>query len=234
MKSEQEYQSIIEKILGKLKTDKTGASSHAENIVLISKDYVPKDVNEISLQVKTIAENLVQKGKNVHVITYDPIKAGQTTELGEVKVHYIGNSIRAYSPLTDALTLGMDINRVAADIFHEEDIDLIHVHDWYMLPAGVLLQRAFQRPMCSTYYSVENVRCPDVVNNYTNAIKEIENRGCNESRKVMVKENWLKDEIINQYKPEEEKVDIINPDDEKDRKKLMKDYRWVMQNYEEL
>ena len=226
--------SIIEKILNKLKTtDKSGASSHADNIVLISRDYVPRDINEISVEVKTIAENLVQKGKNVHVITYDPIKKGQTIELGEVNVHYIDNSIRAYSPLTDALTIGMDINRVAGDIFHEEGIDLIHVHDWYMLPAGVILQKAFSRPMCSTYYSVENVRCPDVINNYTNAIRQIENKGCHESQKVLVKENWLKEEIIKQYNPLDEKVDIINPKDENDRKKLLKDYRWVMQNYDE-
>ena len=193
MKSKQQYDSIIEKILSKLKTsDKSGASSHADNVVLISKDYVPKDINEISIQVKTIAENLVTQGKNVHVITYDPIKGNQITELGGVKVHYIGNSIRAYSPLTDALTLSMDINRVAGDIFHEEGIDLIHIHDWHMLPAGVILQKAFKRPLCSTYYSIEKIRCPDVINNYTNAIKQIESKGCHESQKVLVKEKWLK------------------------------------------
>ena len=149
-------QKLLDKILKQLRVSPEDISYERKpkNVVLITAEYLPKDITNISLQCKSLAEGLVDKGINTHVITFDPWKVGQTVELGGAKVHYVGNSIKTYSPLTWAMTLGMEIGRVTADIYHEEgNIDLIHAHEWITFPSGITLQAALRKPLIVNYYS---------------------------------------------------------------------------------
>ncbi len=227
-------QKIISNIVKQLRINPLDAIQRKKprNVLLISAEYLPKDVSNIALQCKSLADGLVDRGVNVHVVSVDDWKAGQTVEMGGVKVHYVGNTIKAYSPLTWALTVGMDICRVAADIYHDlGSIDLIHAHDWMMFPTGINLQIALKRPLIVNYYSLQEHRNPGVFNNYTEAIKQIEWRGSAESRRILVNEDWMKRELINYYSPPKDKVNVIGPKAEDWTKDIVRDYSWVMKNW---
>ncbi len=227
-------QKIISNIVKQLRINPDDAIQRKKpkNVLLISAEYLPKDVSNISLHCKSLADGLVDRGVNVHVISIDDWKAGTTVEMGAVKVHYIGNSIKAYSPLTWALTAGMDICRVAADIYHTEgNIDLIHAHDWMMFPAGINLQIALKRPLIVNYYSLQHHRSPGISNGFTESIKQIEWRGSFESRRILVNEDWLKNELVNYYSPPKDKVNVIEPHMDDWTKDIVRDYSWVMKNW---
>lgn len=227
-------QRIIDKIVRQLRIDPRDIeqSKKPKNVILISAEYLPKDISQISLQCKSLADGLSARGLNVHVVAPDNWKANQVVEMGAVKVHYIGNSISTYSPLTWALTLSMDVCRVAADIYHQEgSIDLIHAHEWMMFPAGLTLQTAMKKPLVVNYYSLQDQRTPGVSNGFTEAIKQIEWRGSKDSRRIIVNEEWLKKELLNHYAPPQQKVNVIFPGKEDWTKSIVRDYSWVMKSW---
>ncbi len=227
-------QRIIDKIVRQLRIDPRDIEQNKKpkNVILISAEYLPKDITQISLQCKSLADGLSARGVNVHVVAHDNWKANQVAEMGAVKVHYIGNSISTYSPLTWALTLSMDVCRVAADIYHQEgSIDLIHAHEWMMFPAGLTLQTAMKKPLVVNYYSLQDQRTPGVSNGFTEAIKQIEWRGSKDSRRIIVNEEWLKKELLNHYAPPQQKVNVISPEKDDWTKNIVRDYSWVMKSW---
>ncbi|MCK5043233.1 MAG: hypothetical protein KAR51_04355, partial [Candidatus Aenigmarchaeota archaeon] len=99
MNENETNQLLLRKILRQLKIDPEDHETQntPRNILMISAEYLPKDLTPQSLHCKSLADGLVDRNMNVNVISYDPWKAGQTVEMGGVKVHYINNPIKTYS-----------------------------------------------------------------------------------------------------------------------------------------
>jgi glycogen synthase len=227
-------QQIINKILNQVRynQDSKELNDIPRRVLLFSSEYLPKDTGEIALQCKTLAEGLVDKGIDTHVITFDPWKAGINMEMGGVNVHYIGNNIKSYSPLTWALTLNMEAGIVVSKILHEQGkVDLIHSHQWEMFPSGITLQSALNTPFVVNYYSTEHQRNPFVSNSYVDSVKQIEWRGSQRSDRIIVGEEWLKNEIIKYYSPEPKKVNVVDPTKQRWTKNVVRDYNWVLKNF---
>ncbi|MBW6451899.1 MAG: glycosyltransferase [DPANN group archaeon] len=232
--SEYIRQMFIDKILQQIKynPDDMSYGKKPKSVVLLSSEYLPKNISEIALHCKSLADGLVDKGINVNVITPDPWKDGQVVEMGGVKVHYINNSIKSYSPLTWALTLNMEIGKAVSKIVYEGDgpIDLIHAHQWEMFPSALMLQSALKRPLVVNYYSTQEQRTPFVNNLYTDSVKNIEYSASNDSDKIHVHDCWLKSEVMRQYSPKNEKVNVLDPSKRRWTSDVVRDYKWVMQN----
>jgi len=228
---------ITEKIIKRLGISEKDIefNKKAKTVVLISPDFFPRMSNEIAYTTNEIAKNLAIKGINTHLITYDPLKQGQIDEVAGFKVHYVGNPIRTYSPLTWSLTLSMEISRVIADIFHEEgNIDLIHAHEWLTFPAGMHLQAALKKPLLVNYYSIEHIRNPGICNGYTEAVKQIEWMSSVKSKKIFVNSDFLKDCIKKHYGVKENKINILDLSAEDFDKKIVRDYNWVVREWREI
>lgn len=231
----QANQKIIEKILKQLRISPTDVAYERKlkNVVLITAEYLPRDITQVSLQCKNLAEGLVQRGINTHVVSFDPWKAGQTTNIGGAEIHYVGNSVKSYSPLTWAITLNMEIGRVVADIYHSEgNIDLIHTHEWQMFPAGITLQSALRKPLISSYYTLQEQRTPGVNNGFTEAVKQIEWRASQASSSIHVNEEWMKSALLQFYSPSESKVNVLKPETPSWAKDVVRDYSWVLKNWD--
>ncbi|MCK4967976.1 MAG: hypothetical protein KAS12_02880, partial [Candidatus Aenigmarchaeota archaeon] len=115
-------QKLLEKIMSQLNIlpGDFQDSKKLKNVVLITPDYLPRTLSDISMQSKQLAESLVRRGINTHVVTFDPWKVGVIDEIAGVNVYYVGNSIKSYSPLTWSITVGMEVGKVVADIYHKE------------------------------------------------------------------------------------------------------------------
>ncbi len=228
-------QKIIEKILKQLRISPTDVAyeKKPKNVVIITAEYLPRDITQISLQCKNLAEGLVQRGINTHVVSFDPWKEGQTSNIGGAEIHYVGNSVKSYSPLTWAITLSMEIGRVVADIYHSEgNIDLIHTHEWQMFPAGITLQNALRKPLITSYYSLQEQRTPGITNGFTEAVKQIEWRASQNSNSIHVNKEWMKHALIRFYSPQESKVNVFSPEASTWTKDIVRDYSWVLKNWD--
>lgn len=227
---------ILKKILRMLDVHEYAEEKHKKlkRVVLISPDFFPRKITEIAVNIKEIAEKLVEYNIDTHIVAYDPWKHEVRDEINGINVHYISTPINAYSPLTWSAVFSVDICRKVADIFHNEgDIDLIHSHDWSTFPAGINLKAALHKPLVINMYSLETQRSKGVDNLYTRAVKNLELSTIKTSEKVHTTKHSVKDLLINNYHISNEKLTYINPFENNWQVKVIEDYHSAYKKYVE-
>ncbi len=227
---------ILKKILKMLEVDEYADEKHKKlkRVVLISPDFFPRKVSEISVNIKEIAEKLVEYNVDTHIVAYDPLKHESNDEINGIKIHYISTPINAYSPLTWSAVFSVDICRKVADIFHNEgDIDLIHSHDWSTFPAGINLKAVLHKPLFINMYSLEVQRSGGVDNLYTRAVKKLELSAIDTSEKVHTTKHSVKDILIHDYRVGSDKLTYINPFEKNWQVRVIEDYKSAYKEYVE-
>jgi 1,4-alpha-glucan branching enzyme len=90
-------------------------------------------------------------------------------------------------------------------------VDLIDVHDWHFIPAAVTLKKGLAIPFMYSVESLEEHRSHGANYPFNMSIKSIEWLGMYEAEKLLVKSEWMRDEIIKTYKVPADKIKIIPP-----------------------
>jgi hypothetical protein len=131
--------------------------------------------------------------------------------------------------LTWVLTLNQEVERAAANIYYDTDIqvDLVDVFDWHFIPAAVTLKNGLGIPFVYSVESLEDHRSPNANASYNMAIKSIEWLGFYEASKIAVKSDWMKDEVARIYNAPKEKITVISNDPSSSVKDVLKVYRKV-------
>jgi len=172
-------------------------------------------VGKLSEYVKTLSTQLGNKNVEVNIVTYDDHLTGINQESTGVKTTRVSNPVRTHiGVLTWVLTLNQEIERAAANIYYQDkkQIDAIDAFDWHFIPAAVTLKNGLGIPFVYSVESLEDHRSPNVSTPYNLAIKSIEWLGFYEAKKISVKSEWMRDEIIRIYKVPKEKIVVISPD----------------------
>jgi glycogen synthase len=110
--------------------------------------------------------------------------------------------------------VGSDLKpRIAANIYYASDkqVDLIDVHDWHFIPAAVTLKKALAIPFVYSVESLEEHRSHGANSPFNMSIKSIEWLGMYEAEKLLVKSEWMRDEIVRIYKVSMDKIKVIRP-----------------------
>ncbi|NPA38461.1 MAG: glycosyltransferase [Candidatus Nanohaloarchaeota archaeon] len=228
------HDAVLKKILKMLEVEDYSSENHKrlKRVVLISPDFFPRKISEISVTIKDVAEKLVEHNIDTHIIAYDPLKYEASDEINGIKVHYVSTPINAYSPLTWSAVFSVDICRKVADIFHNEgDIDLIHSHDWSTFPAGINLNTALKKPLLVNLYSLEVQRSHGIDNLYTRSVKRLEKQAVHISEKVHTTKQSVKHDLLKYYDVSSDKITYINPLDYNWQVKVISDYKKVYEKY---
>ena len=176
--------------------------------MIFSWEYPPRTVGKLADYVKELAVQLVKNDVKTYVVTYHDYLTGQHDEPEGVKTYRVTNPVRTHiGVLTWVLTLNQEIERAATDIYYNtsKQLNLIDVHDWHFIPAAVTLKKALNLPFVYSVESLEEHRSP-----FNMAIKSIEWLGMYEAAKLIVKSEWMRDEVFRLYKVPLEKVKIIS------------------------
>jgi glycogen synthase len=171
-------------------------------------------VGQLADYIKTLSTQLAKNKVEIYIVTYHDSLTGAIEEASGVKVVRVANPVRDHvGVLTWDLTLNQEVERAAANIYYQEDeqIDLIDVYDWHLIPAAVTLKNALGIPFVYSVESLEDQRSPDSSTPYNMSIKSIEWLGFYEAEKVSVKSKWMKDEIVTIHNVPKDKVAIISP-----------------------
>jgi glycogen(starch) synthase len=188
-------------------------------VVILTWEYPPKWSGTVSNHVSALAHELVKRKQEVEIVTVDDWRPGFEDVLG-VHVHRVANHIKTHpmaSILTSALTASIEIEREASNIVYfyrqqGKDIDLVHAHEWLVIPSAICLKHALGIPFVMTLHSVEGHRCHDNFDPKSIAVKEIEDMGIWESAKVIANTEWLKNEILRYFGGgHEQKIDVVWP-----------------------
>jgi 1,4-alpha-glucan branching enzyme len=198
------------------------------HVIIFSWEYPPRIVGELAYYVKKLATELVKNNEKVWVVTYHDFPTGEYEEPEGVKTFKVTNPVHTHiGVLTWVLTLNQEVERAAANIYYSSDkqVDLIDVYDWHFIPAAVTLKKALAIPFIYSVESIEEHRSHGDNSPFNMSIKSIEWLGTFEAEKLVVKSEWMKQEIINIYKAPPDKIRVISPKDANWIKEILETYR---------
>lgn len=171
-------------------------------------------VGQLSLYVNKLAVELVRRKLDIYVVTYHDSWKGYHEGADGIKAYRISDPFRPQiNILTWVLSLNQDVERVAADIYYSvnHEVDLIDVHDWHFVPAAVSLKRGLRIPFVFSIDSLENHRSHGSNAPLSLSIKSMESLGVNEADRIVVKSDWMKQEVEQNFKSSLEKIEVVSP-----------------------
>jgi hypothetical protein len=186
-------------------------------VILFSWEYPPRVVGQLSGYVSALSTELANNEVDVNVVTYDDSLRGLANEPSGVKTFRVNNPVKTHiGVLTWVLTLNQEVERAAVNFYYDakKQINLIDVFDWHFVPAAVTLKNAIGVPFVFSVESLEDQRSPNASTSYNLAIKSIEWMGFFEAEKIVVKSEWMKDEVTRIYDVPDNKICVITPDSE--------------------
>ena len=182
--------------------------------IILSWEYPPRIIGHLADYVRELAVQLVKNKMETYVVTYHDFLTGEYDESDGVKTYRVTNPVRTHiGVLTWVLTLNQEIERAAANIYYKtgKHVDLIDAHDWHFIPAAVTLKKALNLPFIYSVDSLEEHRSHGANSPFNMAIKSIEWLGMYEAAELIVKSDWMRDEVYRLYKVPLEKVKVILP-----------------------
>ena len=200
------------------------------NVILFSWEYPPRVVGQLADYVKTLAGQLVKNSVQTYVVTYHDYLTGGHDDSDGVRTVRVTNQVRTHiGVLTWVLTLNQEVERVAANVYYDlgKKVELIDAHDWHFIPAAVTLRKAFDLPFVYSIDSLEEHRSHGANSPFNMAIKSIEWLGMYEARKLLVKSDWMRDEVVRIYKVPVDKIRVISKESATWIKDILETYRNV-------
>ena len=197
-------------------------------VIILSWEYPPRIVGQLAYYVKELGVQLVKNDVEVYVVTYHDYLTGLYNEPEGIKTFRVANPVRTHiGVLTWVLTLNQEVERAASNIYYgaNKHIDLIDAHDWHFIPAAVTLKKALSIPFVYSVESLEEHRSHGANSPFNMAIKSIEWLGMYEAEKLIVKSEWMRDEVSRLYKVPLEKVKVIQPKSAGWIKEVLKTYK---------
>ncbi len=183
-------------------------------VVIFSWEYPPRMVGHLADYVRELAVQLVKTNIETHVVTYHDYLTGQYDESEGIKTYRVTNPVRTHiGVLTWVLTLNQEVERAAANVYYtsSKQVNLIDAHDWHFIPAAVTLKKALNIPFVYSVESLEEHRSHGANSPFNMAIKSIEWLGMYEAENLIVKSEWMRNEVYRLYKVPLEKVKVIQP-----------------------
>jgi len=200
------------------------------HVIIFSWEYPPRVVGQLAEYINALSTQLVKNKVETHVVTYHDFLTGAVEEASGVKTVRVANPVRTHiGVLTWDLTLNQEVERAAASIYYQanKQIVLIDVYDWHFIPAAVTLKNALDIPFVYSVESLEDHRSPTADTPYNMSIKSIEWLGFYEAKKVSVKSEWMRNEVVRIYNVPKEKIEVISPNTNSWIKEVLELYKTV-------
>jgi glycosyltransferase involved in cell wall biosynthesis len=181
-------------------------------VIIFSWEYPPRIVGQLADYVKELAVQLVKNDVETYVVTYHDYLTGEHDDSEGIKTFRVTNPVRTHiGVLTWVLTLNQEVERAAANVYYNasKQVDLIDAHDWHFIPAAVTLKKALNIPFTYSVESLEEHRSHGANSPFNMAIKSLEWLGMYEAEKLIVKSEWMRDEVYRLYKVPLDKVVVV-------------------------
>lgn len=200
-------------------------------VIIFSWEYPPRIVGQLADYVKRLAVQLVKNQTKTYVVTYHNYLAGEYDEPEGVKTIRVTNPVRTHiGVLTWVLTLNQEVERATANIYYDNhgQVDIVDAQDYHFVPAAVTIKKALGIPFVYSVDSLEEHRSQGANSPFNMAIKSIEWLGMYEATELLVKSDWMRDEVIRQYKVPPNKIKVVRPGSEKWLNDILKTYETVI------
>lgn len=141
-----------------------GASASAQrslSVLMLAWEYPPLIVGGLARAVHGLSRALARSGLTVHVITRESPGSPASETADGVHVHRV--RVLASATPVDFLDWVVQMNLAMLDysqmlVEQGVDIDLVHAHDWLVLPAAQEWKSRYGKPLAVTFHSTEHGR----------------------------------------------------------------------------
>lgn len=186
-------------------------------VIILTWEFPPRIVGQLAYYVNRLAVDLVKKNIDAHVVTYNSSWVGLHQGADGVKAYRISDKVRPQiNVLTWMLSLNQEAERVIADIYYstKHEGNLIDVHDWHFIPAALTLKRALGIPFVFSLDSIEPHRSRNSAAPLSSSIGSIESSGVSDAQRIIVKSEWMKQEVKHYYNAPDDIIEVVSPDSE--------------------
>ncbi|MGD0159481.1 MAG: glycosyltransferase [Candidatus Bathyarchaeia archaeon] len=186
-------------------------------VIIFTWEFPPRIIGQLAHYVNRLAAELVKKSVDVYVVTYNNSWTGFHQGADGIKAYRISDKVQPQiNVLTWMLSLNQEAERVAADIYYsmKHEVDLIDVHDWHFVPAAVTLKKALKIPFVFSVDSLEPHRSRNSGAPLSSSIRSMESLGLSEAASVLVKSEWMKQELKRHYNILDNRIEVVSPDAE--------------------
>jgi glycosyltransferase involved in cell wall biosynthesis len=179
---------------------------------MLSWEYPPRIIGGLARHVEGLSRALVALGHTVHVLTLDFPGAAAEESNGLLFLHRVPVELPAPTFHDWVLLFNHFFEKKIGQIVNEfGKPDIIHVHDWLTVPAGVASKHLLRVPLVMTFHSTESARSPSSSSPESSLVKGLEWWGSYEASTVVAVSEWMKDQIVTQFNlPARKVVNIPN------------------------
>jgi glycosyltransferase involved in cell wall biosynthesis/predicted transcriptional regulator len=181
------------------------------SVLMLSWEFPPRIIGGISSHVYGLSTALARRNITVHVVTCDFPGAPENEQVGGVTVHRFNSKIPSLSFLGWIFSMNQAMAERAIDVVNDndEEIDVIHAHDWLVTEAAVKVKHAFSKPLVSTIHATEMGRRGGIHNDYQRTINDVERHLVNQSSEVICCSNYMADQVSSTFNAQSDRLHVI-------------------------
>jgi glycogen(starch) synthase len=181
--------------------------------LILSWEYPPLIEGGLARHVRKLAENLPERGVDVHVLARgreeDPLEA----ERGGVTIHRVREPKRPRD-LGEFVAwiehMNADMLAAGVEVGDRFDFDVVHGHDWLVASAGDHLANRFRAPLVVTIHATEYGRHQGWIEKHPQSyIHGVERWMANRAERVITCSAYMREHVSDIYGLEEERVAVI-------------------------
>jgi len=166
-------------------------------VLMLTWEYPPRKVGGLAVHVLNLCRGLARLGVEVDVFTCSFPGQPEVEHPAEgLTIHRV-DVYNFPSPDFLSWTVGMNHSMLSeiVSLPNLHDYDLIHAHDWMVLPTAISLRNLLGAPVVYSVHSTEYGRRRGIHTDFQRTIYETEGWGTYEASRVIVCSNYMKDHI---------------------------------------
>ena len=188
---------------------------------MVGWEYYPHNSGGLGVACQGIVENLVDIGEVVTLLLPKNLSPSEPNEVifktkrgNTYKVIYIQSVLRPYIGLDGIEYSGnliTDVNNfanLAVKTVKNLDFDVVHVHDWLTVPAGIAIKQNYKKPLVLHIHSTEFDRTAGGDPN--EQVLSIEKDGYTSSNLIIAVSGYTKNLLIDKYNVPANKVIVVH------------------------
>jgi len=177
---------------------------------MLTWEYPPRIVGGLARHCWGLSRALARRGVEIHVVTLEFPETPLEEEVDGVKVHRVKVEIGNPNFLVWVLLFNHFMEKRSGSLFREVgEFDIIHVHDWLTVLAGISLKHTLNRSLVLTLHSTEMGRSGTLSSPDSSTKDSIEWWGTYEAKYIITVSDSLKSEVVDHFKVPEWKVVVI-------------------------
>lgn len=177
---------------------------------MLSWEYPPRIIGGLARHVEGISRSLAALGHEVHVVTLDFPGTQADEQLESLYIHRVTVDVPAPTFHTWVLLFNHFFEKRVGQLAKEfGKPDMIHIHDWLTVSAGVASKQLLRAPLVMTFHSTESSRSSSSPSPESSMVEGLEWWGSFEATRVIAVSGWMRSEVISQFKLPMDKVHEI-------------------------